>query len=577
VNVQVNCLSIDRAFDENSRTEILTWEGRLDNRDDLVSRLRDLLHADTSDQALTLAAYQHWGTSGLLNLIGDWSLVIRDVANRKVILASDVAGVRPLYYHVRGGKLWWAARLQALVEAARIDEIDEQYVAGFLTLSGRPNRTPYAGIYSVPPGHALCVSESGTTVQRFWNLPTRDSICYSNENRYEEQLRALFQEAVAVRLRTDGPVMAELSGGLDSSSVVCMANRLMRMNATGAPGLTPVSYVWKNSLDESFVREVERFCQLDGIHYSTHDHPLIMEAETGGAVPSGFECLYKSVSVAADRAGAKVFLTGYNGDLAMGNWFDDSVQVAKPLRRFRIGQACKDAYAWSKLLRIPVSWVLWRAVQATLPGTLGVPSQFSMGDGSPIPNDTGTLLLPGFSKRTGLCESGSWFSNSWLDAPPERRKHFQALTMLLELRALQAPETLQHLDYTHPFAHRPLVEFTMALPPEVLCGPGEPRKLMRRALADLWPVKLRARRSKGAFNSPWLEALRPLARLLLRAPQIEVVERGFVNRARLLSSLERLCAGVESGGAELRQIIVLEFWLRRRSQMRVLASGLQAA
>ena len=66
--------------------------------------------------------------------------------------------------------------------------------------------------------------------------------------------------------------------------------------------------------------------------------------------------------------------------------------------------------------------------------------------------------------------------------------------MALELRTLQPPEPLQHLDYTHPFAHRPLVEFLMTVPADVLCRPGEPRRLMRSALSDLWPRKLRERR-----------------------------------------------------------------------------------
>jgi hypothetical protein len=140
--------------------------------------------------------------------------------------------------------------------------------------------------------------------------------------------------------------------------------------------------------------------------------------------------------------------------------------------------------------------------------------------------------------------------------------------MLLELRSLQAPEPLQHLDCTHPFAHRPLVEFLMSVPADVLCGPGEPRRLMRRTFSDLWPCKLRKRRSKGFFNTPWLEALRPLAKELLKQRQIEVVERGFVDRASLLARLERLTAGLDCNEPQLRQIILFEFWLRQRALKR---------
>jgi hypothetical protein len=140
--------------------------------------------------------------------------------------------------------------------------------------------------------------------------------------------------------------------------------------------------------------------------------------------------------------------------------------------------------------------------------------------------------------------------------------------MMLELRSLQPPEPLQHLDYTHPFAHRPLVEFLMTVPTDVLCRPGEPRRLMRSALSDLWPPEVRKRRSKGVFNAPWLEALRPLARDLLKGRQLEVVERGFVHRASVLSRLERLSAGLDCNEHQLRHIILLELWLRNQSRSR---------
>jgi hypothetical protein len=128
---------------------------------------------------------------------------------------------------------------------------------------------------------------------------------------------------------------------------------------------------------------------------------------------------------------------------------------------------------------------------------------------------------------------------------------------MLELRSLQPPEPLQHLDYTHPFAHRPLVEFLMTVPADVLCRAGEPRRLMRRALSDLWPPKLRKRRSKGFFDAPWLEALRPLADDLLKARQLQAVERGFVDRTSVLARLERLSTGLDCE-AQLQRIILLE-------------------
>jgi len=577
VNTRAELTWLDDAHGQDDRSEVLGWDGRLDNRDDLLLRLKDSLGSDTSDQSLALAAHERWGTSGFVHLIGDWSVVIRDAPNRRIVLASDFAGVRPLYYNLRPGGILWSNRLQPLVGVTGIDELDEKYVAGFLTYGGCPNRTPYKGVHSVPPGHALCVSAKETAIQPFWALPIGDLIRYRNQHRYEEQVRALFQEAVAVRLRTDAPVLAELSGGLDSSSVVCMANHLIRRGSVGAPRLTSLSYIWRNSLDEPFLRDVEAFCNIEGIHLSTDDNPLITQTKVGNALPQGFEPLWMSASAAARRLGARVLLTGQNGDLVMGDWWDDSTQVAASLRRFRIAKAFEEASAWSQRLRIPICRVLWRAFRTAMPPAFGPSTTPKLTDASYMAKSTATLLRPSFCERTGLYDKESFFSNAWRYAPPERRKHFQALTMLLELRSLQAPEPLQHLDYTHPFTHRPLVEFLMTVPADVLCGPGEPRRLMRRALADLWPAKVRGRRSKGFFNTPWLEALRPLAHDLLKRRQIEVVERGFVDRASLLSRLERLSAGLDWNEDQLRQIILLEFWLCHRGLKWLSGAQLQAA
>lgn len=566
--------AVDYQLPTYQRTNLPTcshFDGRLDNRADLLLRLKDSLRGDTSNAAIALAAYERWGVDGLVHLIGDWSLVIRDHANRAVVLASDFAGVRPLYYCVQAGRVLWSGRLQDVVDTTGISELDDQYVRGFLLFGGCPNRTPYKGIYSVPPGHAVCVRDGETKLQRFWSLPVGDEIRYRDERRYAEQLRALFQEAVSVRLQNESPVLAELSGGLDSSSVVSMANHLIRSEAVPATRLTGVSFVWRNSLDEPFIREVESHSGIEGVQISTHDVPVISEAQVGNSAPEVLYPLRSSIASVAGSLGATTVITGQGGDLMMGNWFDDSLQVAGLLRQFRFGRACKEALAWSKILRLPVYSILWRAAQAALPPALAPIGIYTAPDGSYAPKSIETSLLPGPS------EPQNFFSDSWMQAPPERRRYLRCLSTVLGMRQLQAPEPLQHLDYTHPFAHRPLVEFLMAVPPDVLCGPGEPRKLMRSAFSDLWPSKLQQRRSKGLFNSPWQEALRPLAESLLKAGQLHVIERGLVDRASVFSRLKRLCAGLDCNQSQLRNIILFELWLSSRSEDALFAAEERAA
>ena len=568
---EVNWLNdqAENPSNEYRTARVLWWDGRLDNRSDLFLLLREYLRDASSNAALALAAYERWGTNGFLHLIGDWSVVIHDDVKRTTVLASDFAGVRPLYYAVKSGQVLWSSRLQSLVDTSGISELDEHYVGMFLLYGGCPNRTPYRGIYSVPAGHAVCVSCAETKISRFWSLPVRDEIRYRNHHRYEEHLRSLFREAVSVRLQTEGPVLAELSGGLDSSSVVSVASHLMRSGAVPASSLTSVSYVWRESRDEPFIHEMEAFCGIKGVHVSTHEAPLISETDVGNAQPETHQPLRRAVALLSHQLGAKVLLTGQNGDLMMGNWFDDSLQVSASLRRLRIGRACEEALQWSKILRIPVYRVLWQAFCAAIPSSLAPDNIYRVTDGSYVLKSAETSIQPALADRLGLSEPGTFFSDLWVQAASERRKYFRSLLTTLELRDLQAPELWLHVDYTHPFAHRPLVEFLMTVPVDILCGPGEPRKLMRSALSDLWPAKLRMRRSKGLFNLPWQEALGPVARTLENAREFLLVERGFLDDTSLRSRLRRCSEGFDCNESQLRNIIVFELWLRARKAMNI--------
>src|SRR5258708_39201983 len=103
MNTQAQLSQLDSPNERHERTEVLFWDGRLDNRGDLLLLLADSLRGETSNAALARAAYERWGTEGFVRLIGDWSVVIHDHVNRAIVLASDFAGVRPLYYCVQPG------------------------------------------------------------------------------------------------------------------------------------------------------------------------------------------------------------------------------------------------------------------------------------------------------------------------------------------------------------------------------------------------------------------------------------------------------------------------------------------
>ena len=106
----------------------------------------------------------------------------------------------------------------------------------------------------------------------------------------------------------------------------------------------------------------------------------------------------------------------------------------------------------------------------------------------------------------------------------------------------------------------------MTVPGNVLCRPNEPRRLMRSAFSDLLPQKVCERRSKALFNTPWQEALRPVARELLKVSRLHLVEHGFVDQRSIRSRLERLCIGLDCNETQLRQLMLVELWLRNRDE-----------
>jgi asparagine synthase (glutamine-hydrolysing) len=199
---------------------VLTWNGRLDNREDLIRQLQ--LSHTIPDLSIVMAAYLEWEKDCFSRLVGDFCLALWDNRLRVLYLVRDVAGTRALKYHLDRDRIVWSTETAALLALQdRGWEIDEQYIAGAMSLNPIPGLTPYKNIFSVKPAHVVTVSATGDVrSERFWRLDSSKTIKYSTDEQYQEQALEQFSEAIRCRLRSDRPVFAELSGGLDSSKTV---------------------------------------------------------------------------------------------------------------------------------------------------------------------------------------------------------------------------------------------------------------------------------------------------------------------------------------------------------------------
>jgi asparagine synthase (glutamine-hydrolysing) len=179
--LQAHLLHFDRHSAEERQPHVfgagsvLCWDGRLDNRDDLLLSLHHDLDTVDSDAALVAAAYTRWGEDCFRRLVGDWSLAIWDAPERRLLLARDYCGNRPLYYRATPEGVAWATRLDALLVAFDLGTSpNEEYIAGRLTTGVPPGVTPYKTIQNLRGGHWLLASaQRQVAVRRYWMFAPR--------------------------------------------------------------------------------------------------------------------------------------------------------------------------------------------------------------------------------------------------------------------------------------------------------------------------------------------------------------------------------------------------------------------
>ncbi|WGG45874.1 asparagine synthase-related protein [Rossellomorea sp. DA94] len=220
-------------FYDNERKLAITADAIIDNRQELFNSLgvRHALRKGISDSELILLAYEKWGEECPEQLIGDFSFMIWDERKEKLFGARDFAGSRTLYYHASNQRFAFATTIKSLLSLAYINgRINEEWIAEFLVIPDMFNTvdvhsTVYSNVLQVPPSHSIVIQSGKTKLTRYSKFDSRKKLKLNSNLEYEEAFRDVFQRAVSDRLRTFKKVGSQLSGGLDSGSVVSFASR----------------------------------------------------------------------------------------------------------------------------------------------------------------------------------------------------------------------------------------------------------------------------------------------------------------------------------------------------------------
>lgn len=470
---------------------VFTWNGRLDNREEIARMLGSTGAKNAADGLIAGKAYERWGISAFARLIGDWTLSIWEPKNRALILARDPLGTRHLYYLADATHVIWSSALDPLVLLRHQPlALNEEYVAGWLSSLPDARLTPYIGVEAVPPACFVRLTPGKRGTQEYWSFDST-IIRYRSDSEYEEHFRVLFAQSVKRRLRSCHPVLAELSGGMDSSAIVCMADQVLAQGGTGTSRLDTVSFY--NDSDPNW-NERPYFATVAAQRGRAGYQVNVGRQQGYASFPDVAEfmatpaCLrqssYASIAFAEclRSSSARVVLSGIGGDEVMGGIADPIPELADHLRRGHFGTFYSQLMLWALRKRRP--WLQLLHAVITAFRSRSVPS------------------APWLAVAFVRDHREKWYTPGLrLFGPrPSFQCNLRTLEGLRRQLSAFAPADTSPYEKRYPYLDPDLLQFLFSLPPEQLVRPGERRSLMRRALRGIVPQAILDRKRKAAVS-----------------------------------------------------------------------------
>ncbi|WEX74923.1 asparagine synthase (glutamine-hydrolyzing) [Sinorhizobium numidicum] len=537
-----------------------------------------------SDTEVILHLYDTMGEDCVSMLNGDFAFAIWDARRRRLMLARDRMGVRPLFYTQHGGTLYFASEVKALLQVPGVSaEIDPIALDQIFTLwAPIAPRTPFRNIHELEPAHLMIADESGIVARPYWNLqyPDRDSPPrYTDERGAAEELRALLTDATRIRMRADVPVGAYLSGGLDSSIVSALAAGMTPQ------GLRTFSVTFDSAEHDESAFQQEMAAAL-GTHHSAvacgagdiaRAFPEVIRFTERPILRTAPAPLYQ-LSGLVREAGLKVVLTGEGADEVFAGY---DIFKESRVRRF-----CG---------RQPGSRMrphLFRKLYPYLPSLKQQSAEYLaafFGAGNDALDD------PLFSHRPrlkGTAAAKMFFSGDLraelkdYDATAELvsrlpqdfdRWHPLHQAQYLESRFLLPGYILSSqgdrmamahgIEGRFPFLDHRLVEFAASLPPEMKLKGLVEKHILREATTDLLPPSI-GKRTKQPYRAPDSHSFSGPGELdyVLAALGEESIDAGGLFSAKAVAKLYEKCRSRPASGfrdnAAFVGILSTQLWLQ---------------
>jgi asparagine synthase (glutamine-hydrolysing) len=564
----------------------LIFNGEIYNYRELRRRLEQRGHIfrSHSDTEVIVHAYEEYGERCVEHFIGMFGIALWDKNRRRLFIARDRLGIKPLYYWSDGVRFAFGSELKVLVAHPEIPlELDLVALDQFLTLEYIPSpRTIFQNIHKLPAGHTLFYENGEVTVKQYWNVPPRE--VPKDDASCVEELEALIRDAVQLRLVSDVPLGAFLSGGIDSSTVVAFMSEAMS---------TPVQTFSIGFGDKTY-NELP-YARMIARHFGTDHYEEYLEPDIASLAerlvrhldePFGDFSIFPTylVSEVASRS-VKVVLSGDGGDEVFGGY---ETYVAQSLDRLY------------RVLPSPLRRSVLPALMSYVPpqrakkGVINKAKRFIEGAALPPSlQHTRWMMFMNEQDKQQLYESSihrllngdtaaalmeSYFGQLPHADPLVQQQYVDLKTYLVDdiLTKVDRMSMAASIEARVPLLDHRVVEFALSLPPHLKLHRGQTKVILRRVMANRIPEAV-LNKPKEGFSIPlkhWLcGPLRPMMEELLSPESIR--RRGLFQANSVGQWISAHLSGQANHSHRLWALMVFELWYRSVLDARVTNSAIQ--
>ena len=524
-------------------------------------------HTDTE---VIVHGYEEYGPDVVQHLRGMFAFALWDTCDETLLLARDRPGIKPLHYYRDAEKFVFGSEIKSILQCERVPrEVNLAALDRFLTFEyiSSPD-TIFAQIHKLPPGHLLLLRRGEIQVRQYWDAPPRADEAH-DEAYYAEHLAELLEESVRMRLISDVPLGALLSGGVDSSTVVAfMAKHSARPVKTFSIGFEDQSY---NELE---------YARLVSKQFNTEHYEFIIKPDAVDLVehlvktldePFGDFSIFPTylvskmareyVTVALSGDGGDELFAGY--DTYIADWAARGYQMLPAGLRQRLVPGL--------LSRVPPS--------SKKKGLINRAKRFVEGARLPaeLMHTRWMIFLQAQEKaclyagdlREAAAQDAAYrqildYFGRVADAPPLAQQGYVDIKTYLTDDILVKVDRMSmapSLETRVPFLDHRVMEFAAAIPPRLKLRGLTTKYILKQAIADLLPAQILTRGKEG-FSIPiknWLRReLRPLLTDTLSEERVR--RRGYFQPAYVQQLVQEHLAGRENHSHRLWALMMVEIW-----------------